>query len=94
MDTNFAVITGIWEARTVRINGRLIAPTGFAADLQAAEDEPGDNQDIQQECRWVRRFAWGESSRSPGGPEHKRSRRSFLRLRALLKPRLCVATQE
>jgi hypothetical protein len=56
------IITGHWNTREVRINGRSISPARFVRDLKATELEPGDNRDIVQECRWVRRFAWGDSS--------------------------------
>jgi hypothetical protein len=46
------------------INGRLVTPAGFVADLQAAEDEPGENRDIIQECEGVGRFAWGDTSQA------------------------------
>jgi hypothetical protein len=58
------VIIGRWETREVFINGRGVSPAGFVRDLKATELEPGDNQDIIKECRWVRRFAWGDTSRS------------------------------
>jgi hypothetical protein len=58
------VIIGRWETRAVFINGREVSPVGFVRDLKATELEPGDNQDIVKDCRWVRRFAWGDTSRS------------------------------
>lgn len=58
------VIIGSWNTREVRINGKRITPAGFVRDLKAAEQEPGDNWDILQECRWVRRFRWGDTSRA------------------------------
>jgi hypothetical protein len=58
------IVIGRWNTREVRINGRSITPAGFVRDLKATELEPGDNRDILQDCRWVRRFAWGDSSRA------------------------------
>jgi hypothetical protein len=59
-----AVIIGYWETKDVFINGLRVTPAGFVRDLKAAEREPGDNGDILQECRWVRRFSWGDTSRA------------------------------
>ncbi len=64
MHTSSAIITGHWETREVRINGKRITTADFVRDLNTAEDEPGDNWDILQECRWVRRFRWGDTSRA------------------------------
>jgi hypothetical protein len=64
MQPSPAVIIAHWETKDVSINGQGITPTGFMRDLKVDEDEPGDNQDILQDCRWVRRFAWGNNSRS------------------------------
>jgi hypothetical protein len=58
------VITGSWKTGEVSINGKRITPAGFVHDLKATELEPGDNRDIVQECRWVRRFRWGDPSRA------------------------------
>ena len=64
MQSKLAVIIGNWETRDVFIKGRSITPAMFARDLKATELEPGDNHDILQDCRWVRRFAWGDTSRA------------------------------
>ena len=64
MPTLPARIIGHWKNREIFINGKMITPAGFAQDLKAAENEPGDNEDILEDCRWVRRFAWGNGSRS------------------------------
>ena len=58
------VIMGRWETREVHINGREVSPAGFVRDLKATELEYEEHADIVKECRWVRRFAWGDTSRS------------------------------
>ena len=60
-------IIGHWSTREVWINGRRVTPAVFIHDLKATELEQEEHADIVQECRWVRRFAWGESSRSTYG---------------------------
>jgi hypothetical protein len=64
MRTLPAVIIGNWETREFSINGKRITPAGFVRDLKVTEREPGDNWDILTECRWVRRFRWGDTSRA------------------------------
>jgi hypothetical protein len=64
MPTFRDVIIGRWDTRVVYINGKEVSPARFVRDLKATELEPGDNQDIIKECRWVRRFAWGDAGQS------------------------------
>jgi hypothetical protein len=59
-----AVITGQWKTATVCINGKIITLARFIRDVKADEQEPGDNRDILQECRGVRRFCWGDASQA------------------------------
>lgn len=59
-----SIITGNWTTREVKINGRSITTAGFVRDLKITELELGDNRDILTECRWVRRFRWGDTSRA------------------------------
>jgi hypothetical protein len=60
MSIQSARIIGHWKTKTVSINGKAITPARFYADLKAAQEEPGDNQDIIDECQGVAQFSWGE----------------------------------
>jgi hypothetical protein len=44
------------NTREVWINEKIITPAEFVRDLKAVGREPGDNWDIIQECRGVRRI--------------------------------------
>jgi hypothetical protein len=58
------IIIGHWNNREVQINGKRITLAGFVRDLKVTELAHEENEDIRKECRWVRRFAWGNGSRS------------------------------
>jgi hypothetical protein len=58
------LIIGHWNNREVQINGKRVTLAGFIRDLKATELAHEEHEDIRQECRWVRRFAWGNDSRS------------------------------
>ena len=58
------IIIGHWNNREVQINGKRVTLAGFLRDLKATEIEHEEHEDIRKECRWVRRFAWGNDSRS------------------------------
>ena len=64
MRTLTDIIIGHWNNREVQFNGKRMTFAGFVRDLKATELEPGENQDIREECRGVRRFTCGNSSRS------------------------------
>jgi hypothetical protein len=64
MNTRPALIIGRWGTREVRINGKIITPAGFVADLKADEAEPGDNDDLLRECDGLRSFDWGDASQA------------------------------
>jgi hypothetical protein len=48
------------------MNGRKIPPALRVRDLQATALEHEEHGDILQECRGVRRFAWGSHSEPSG----------------------------
>ena len=51
-----------WKTRAVSINGKIITISKFVYDLKRDEEEPGNNQDIIDECKGVKRFQWGDDS--------------------------------
>jgi hypothetical protein len=44
--------------------GSLITLSRFLCDIKAAEEDVGENDDIIQECKGVRRFSWGNASKA------------------------------
>ena len=62
MENISAQILCHWKTRAVSINGKIITLSKFVYDLKRDEEEPGDNQDIIDECKGVKRFQWSDDS--------------------------------
>ena len=64
MQSFSADIVGYWKTKAVWINGKRITLTEFIQDLKNAEEEPGENLDVINECKGVSTFSWGDRSKA------------------------------
>jgi hypothetical protein len=62
MESISAQIFCRWNTRSVSIKDKIITLSKFVYDLKKDEEEPGDNQDIIDECKGVKRSKWGDDA--------------------------------